>query len=642
MSVRNGMPFVQKTVPSILGQTFLDFEFVIVDNASTDGTREYLQSVAAAAPRIRLLLNGQDLGHSGGLNRGLEACQAPWVARIDADDIALPNRLERQLAFVNENPDVVVTCCFAYYINQHGDRKTRTFLDITTRDAFRDYMARNEAIGLLHPGVMMRRDVVQSLGGYREQFGGANDIDLWNRISEQGHLILAQSEYLMEYRIHSAAISSSKFLDSRLKYEWARECMLARRAGLPEPDWETFLKKWNGASFPTRLNRRRKIIAKMYYRLAGENLIGGRLFRGGLFFAISALLQPGYVWNRISGQILSRYDQAALRGTSSLILRNIQVERGATASITVIIACRNSGKFIREAVESCYNQTRPPEKIIVVDDASTDESIAILNELAHAGLIQLIRNEKNLGRAESFNRTIEFVNTEFVANLDADDIALPHRFERQLEFMRLHPRMGCCSSFVQYINGPGEKIARGVLDILTEADLKKYLQSGEPFGLYCPSVMLRSEVIKNPSLRFRGEFWPADDIDLWNRIAEAGWQVLAQPEFLTAYRVHAGSTVTLSTRSTRMQFEWARACLRARRAGEPEPTREQFFQSLADSPLLVRFNRWRKTESKVAYRAAGFAFGERHHWRTAACFIKAFCLQPWRVGFRVIQQIFES
>jgi glycosyltransferase involved in cell wall biosynthesis len=390
------------------------------------------------------------------------------------------------------------------------------------------------------------------------------------------------------------------------------------------------------------MNRHRKNIAKMYYRRAGENLISDKFMRGVAYFVTSALLQPAYVWNRLTGQILARYDKEALRGSSSLILRDIQVQRGASSPVTVIIACRNTGKFIREAVESCLNQTRPPEKIIVVDDASTDNSSTVLDELAHAGQIQLIRNDTNLGRAASFDRALEFVATEYVAILDADDIALPNRFERQLAFMGERPRLGCCSSFVQYINSPGEKIARGVLDILTEEDLKAYLQGGEPFGLYCPSVTLRAEVIKNPALRFRGQFWPADDIDLWNRIAEAGWQVLAQPEFLTAYRIHAGSTVTVSTRSTRMQFEWVRACLRARRAGQPEPTREKFFETLDEAPALVRFNRWRKTESKVAYRAAGFAFGERHHWKTAICFLKAFCLQPMRVSFRVIQQIFES
>ena len=94
MSVRNGLPYLKQTVPSILGQTQHDFEFVIVDNCSTDGSRELLQEVARTTSRVKLILNERDLGHSGGLNRGLEACRGEWIARIDADDVALPNRLE--------------------------------------------------------------------------------------------------------------------------------------------------------------------------------------------------------------------------------------------------------------------------------------------------------------------------------------------------------------------------------------------------------------------------------------------------------------------------------------------------------------------------------------------------------------------
>ncbi|HEX7470584.1 MAG TPA: glycosyltransferase family 2 protein [Verrucomicrobiae bacterium] len=301
MSVRNGLPFVQQTVASLLGQTFTDFEFVIVDNASTDGTQEFLKHLASVTPRIRLFLNEQDLGHSGGLNRGLAECRANWIARIDADDVALPNRLERQFAFVQAHPEVAVTCCLAYYINARGVRKGKTFLEITTIEKFREYMARNEAIGLLHPGVLMRRDAALAVGGYREQFGGANDIDLWARISER-HAILVQPEYLMEYRIHGAAISSGKFLDSRLKYEWVRACTLARRSGHAEPDWETFLRDWNNVGLWTRLNRRRKTLAKMYYRYSGENFITDKKIKGLWLFLLSALLQPDYAVHRVKRQ----------------------------------------------------------------------------------------------------------------------------------------------------------------------------------------------------------------------------------------------------------------------------------------------------------------------------------------------------
>ena len=303
MSVRNGLPYVKTTVPSILGQTHKDFEFVIVDNCSTDGTRDYLQEISRTDERIKLLFNERDLGHSGGLNRGLAACRADWIARIDADDVALPDRLARQLAFVQANPKVVVTCCLAYYINEKGERKGKTALDLTTEEKFREYLARNEAIGLVHPCVFMRREVVVAVGAYREPFGGANDIDLWNRISERGHLILVQPEYLMEYRIHSGAISSGKYLDSRLKYEWVRACMMARRSGQAEPDWETFLQRWNSVGLLRRCNRQRKALAKMYYRLGGENFITSKKSRGAGYFALSALLQPQYALRRLMSQM---------------------------------------------------------------------------------------------------------------------------------------------------------------------------------------------------------------------------------------------------------------------------------------------------------------------------------------------------
>jgi glycosyltransferase involved in cell wall biosynthesis len=307
--------------------------------------------------------------------------------------------------------------------------------------------------------------------------------------------------------------------------------------------------------------------------------------------------------------------------------------------LTVIIACCNAAPYIRHAVESCLNQRPAPEKIVVVDDASVDGSEVILDEYARAGAIELIRNSECQGRARSVNRQFDRVTTKYVALLDADDVAMPGRFGAQFEFMETHPRVGCSSSFVRYINSVGVRIASGVLDLLAEKELERCLSSGEVFGLFAPAVILRADVLKNPSLRFRPEFWPADDVDLWNRIAEAGWQVLAQPQFLTAYRIHPTSAVTDNARNTRLQYEWVRGCLRARRKGRPEPTREEFQAELARAPWLARLNRWRKNEAKVAYRAAGFAFGEGLEWQTACALARAFCLQPLYVSRRLIRQI---
>jgi glycosyltransferase involved in cell wall biosynthesis len=303
MSVWNGMPYVPLTVASVLAQTYRDFEFVIVDNFSTDGTRDFLEKIAATDSRIKLVFNQQNLGHSGGLNRGIEECKGRWIARIDADDLALPERLERQLAFLRENPDVKLASSLAYYIDASGRRVGKTEHPMKTREIFEKYKRDNEAIGLFHPSVIMDCALVRSLGGYREPFGAANDIDLWARIAETGVTILVQQERLIEYRVHPAAISAN-FMGSRIKYEWARACMIARRKRVTEPNWEAFTAEWKSAPILTKLNRFRKAYAKANYRQSALNYICGKRLRAFFQFGCASLLQPTYTLRRLFQQRL--------------------------------------------------------------------------------------------------------------------------------------------------------------------------------------------------------------------------------------------------------------------------------------------------------------------------------------------------
>jgi len=304
MSVRNGMPYVEQTVHSILAQTFADWEFIIVDNASTDSSREAIERISKTEPRITLLRNMKDLGHSGALNVGLQHCRGTWIARIDADDIALPDRLGRQVEFLRNNPDVKVTSCLAYYINADGVRVGKSFHDLTTREAFARYMRENLAIGILHPGAVIDRTELNEAGGYRQEYGPANDIDLWARLCERGALILVQDEYLMEYRVHKGSETAQDFEYSRLKYQWARDCMRARRQGRMEPPWETYVAGRLHAPWWKRLNRWRKTNARRFYRQSAQDLISKRAVRALMEMVIATFLQPAYTVPRLKGQIL--------------------------------------------------------------------------------------------------------------------------------------------------------------------------------------------------------------------------------------------------------------------------------------------------------------------------------------------------
>lgn len=307
--------------------------------------------------------------------------------------------------------------------------------------------------------------------------------------------------------------------------------------------------------------------------------------------------------------------------------------------VIALIPGFNPGEYLRESVTSLLHQTQALHKLVVIDDGSTDNSFATLADLEMSGSIEIHRNETNMGRAASLNAAFLRYEADYFILQDADDVAKPERVARQVAFMEEHPEVGCSSSFIDYIDKTGRKIAKGKLDLLDDERLAEYLAGNEPFGLFCPAVILRASVVKNPQFHFRGQFWPADDIDLWNRIAETGFKVRAQPERLVGYRIHGNSAVTSGFTRTRMQFEWLRSCLRARRAGLPEPTQEEFLVSWNSVPIWKKINRSRKIFAKGLYRSAGFAVSEQRRLHFIAFLFISFVLSPVYVVHRIWQQI---
>lgn len=307
--------------------------------------------------------------------------------------------------------------------------------------------------------------------------------------------------------------------------------------------------------------------------------------------------------------------------------------------VVALVPAYNPGNYLREAVESLLAQTQTLDKLVVIDDGSTDGSIEALGDLRLSGILEIYRNEVNRGRAASINAAFLRYDADYFILQDADDIAKPERVARQVAFLEENADVGCSSSFVDYINAGGEKIAEGKLDLLDDKRLTEYLEGDEPFGLYCPAVILRASVVKDPNLQFRGQYWPADDIDLWNRIAESGIKVRAQPERLVGYRIHGNSAVTSGFARTRMQFEWLRECMRARRTGKPEPTKEEFLAEWNSAPVLKRWNRSRKFLAKGFYRAAGFAAAEKSYVTAAGKAVVALALQPGYSMRRAFMQL---
>ena len=176
MSCYNEEGTISRAVESILSQTFTDFEFIIIDDGSTDKTFEKLEYWVKKDSKIRLYQNEKNLGLSAALNKGIKLSNAPIIARMDADDISLPARLEKQYAFLQKNNDVDVAGSNAFM--EKGDRQSISNVPITNDEIFRQKYKRTIAI---HPTVMARKNTFEKYGYYDEALSWAEDKDLWLR-----------------------------------------------------------------------------------------------------------------------------------------------------------------------------------------------------------------------------------------------------------------------------------------------------------------------------------------------------------------------------------------------------------------------------------------------------------------------------
>jgi glycosyltransferase involved in cell wall biosynthesis len=197
--VYNGARFLQEAIDSILAEEFRDFEYVIVDDGSTDATPEILARAAARDPRIVLLRNETNRGIAPATNRGLAIARGEYVARLDADDLSLPGRFTREVAVLDADPDVALVSMNYETIDASGNVLGRSQRDHPPQLV--EYLLHfSNAIGG-HSQVMFRRSTIAALGNYDEACGAALDYDLWTRIVGHGRIVVLP-EVGMRYRLH--------------------------------------------------------------------------------------------------------------------------------------------------------------------------------------------------------------------------------------------------------------------------------------------------------------------------------------------------------------------------------------------------------------------------------------------------------
>lgn len=204
MPVYNGERFLRDAVESILKQSFADFEYIIVDDGSTDQTSQILEEYRLLDSRIYIHANPTNKGIIKSLNTGCELSSGRYIARMDADDISLPNRLEKQLDYLEWHSEVGILGTSAEIIDKEGNAIGEVRLSDSPLETKWQMFFENR---LMHPTVMMRRMVLEKVGFYRIDAIGAEDYDLWTRVGRTT-CVSNLPEILLRYRRWDSSITS--------------------------------------------------------------------------------------------------------------------------------------------------------------------------------------------------------------------------------------------------------------------------------------------------------------------------------------------------------------------------------------------------------------------------------------------------
>lgn len=203
MPTYNGAKHIRTAIDSVLSQTFSDFELLIVNDGSGDDTLKVINSYNDN--RIRIVTNEVNIGITKSLNRGLKEARGEYIARLDDDDIALPERLQKQCNFLNTHQDVVLVGSFVEYIDKNGNPIRIRKTPIKPRVIQYELIYAN---CFYHSALMFRKEEILSIGGYNEDFKHAQDYELFSRLRD-GYKLANIPEVLIQYRMNPDSIVAS-------------------------------------------------------------------------------------------------------------------------------------------------------------------------------------------------------------------------------------------------------------------------------------------------------------------------------------------------------------------------------------------------------------------------------------------------
>ena len=313
MTVYNGMPYLVDAVESVFAQTFSDFQFVIVDDGSDDETSKYLDEIKD--PRVEVLRQ-ENKGTAAAANNGLEVCTGEYIARMDADDWALPQRLEIQVQFMDAHPEVGIVGSQVAPLGKCGVGSSLN-LPCDHDLIFESMM---EGLhGMAHSSIMMRGSLIRQLGGYW-LYRLIDDWDMMLRMGEVSALANID-KVLLHYRVHAGSLNGSSMRKMHLHISFAIDRAKRRQAGEPMLEFERFVEIRERRPAWQKFFESAHIHALAQYRLAVAELQSEKKVQGYARLIWAAVCSPSRTLHRL-GRMMRRKRLPKSESSDSKLAKN--------------------------------------------------------------------------------------------------------------------------------------------------------------------------------------------------------------------------------------------------------------------------------------------------------------------------------
>lgn len=479
MPVYNAAGYLCKSIESILSQTQTDFELIIIDDGSTDNSKNIVKSYLDN--RIILIENSHDFIRS--LNTGIDASKGKYIVRMDADDLMLPYRLEVQFQYMEDNPDIDVCGSWMETFSTES-RIIKT--PVKHKDIVLHLIERNS---LSHPTIIMRKESLQRSKSYpnlyKSKYIYAEDYKLWVDLIKDGLKFANIPEVLLQYRIsqgqtsyrHSKRQINNTFLIQRQYIKYVSNQIVQEEPDLYE-----------------------------YFDNSIQLLNKGRL-----------------TFNCFKTIVFELYASLLLKNQT----QNIKKLPMEGPPVSVVMPVYNVENYIKESIDSILSQTYPNLEFIIINDGSIDNTASIIKSIRDNRIIFIDHSEKK-GNYARRNEGCKLAKGKYICVMDGDDVAMPERIEKQIEIMENDSLLLAHGTAFVFSNG-------NTCHKPYSYNLIKVMLLFNNVFLH-PSLIIRKEVME--SIGFYNEkYLYASDYDLICKIALKG-KVINIPDVFMKYRVH--------------------------------------------------------------------------------------------------------